>query len=62
MVNLGEGVGESLDFLGFTFRYDRDLYGSGMKYLNVVPSKKSLAKAREAVRERTGCGKSASPV
>lgn len=46
--------GESLDFLGFTFRYDRDLYGGAHSYLNVIPSKKSLKKAREAIREKTG--------
>ncbi len=52
VVNLDQA--ESLDFLGFTFRYDRDLYGSDKTYLNVVPSKKSLEKAREAIREKTG--------
>ena len=46
--------GDSLDFLGFTFRYDRDLYGSGRKYLNVTPAKKSLLRARAAIREKTG--------
>jgi len=46
--------GESLDFLGFTFRYDRDLYGGTHRYLNVIPSKKSLKKARDAIREKTG--------
>ena len=45
---------ESLDFLGFTFRYDRDLHGGAHRYLNVSPSKKSLKKAREAIREKTG--------
>ena len=45
---------ESLDFLGFTFRFDRDLRGRDHRYLNVQPSKKSLAKAREAVRDKTG--------
>jgi RNA-directed DNA polymerase len=45
---------ESLDFLGFTFRFDRDLRGRGHRYLNVQPSKKSLAKAREAIRDKTG--------
>jgi RNA-directed DNA polymerase len=48
------GQAESLDFLGFTFRYDRDLYGSDKTYLNVTPSKKSLKKARDAIREKTG--------
>ena len=45
---------ESLDFLGFTFRFDRDLHGRAHRYLNVSPSKKSLKKAREAIREKTG--------
>ncbi len=38
----------------YTFRYDRDLYGSDKTYLNVMPSKKSLKKARDAIREKTG--------
>ena len=59
VVNLGQA--ESLDFLGFTFRYDRDLYGSDKTYLNVVPSKKSLAKARDAIREETGAKKCFKP-
>jgi uncharacterized protein (DUF2267 family) len=46
--------GESLDFLGFTFRYDRDLYGGAHTYLNVIPSKTSLKKARETIREKAG--------
>ena len=33
--------GESLDFLGYTFRYDRDLYGGDKRYLNMFPTKKS---------------------
>jgi RNA-directed DNA polymerase len=45
---------ESLDFLGFTFRFDRDLHGRGNRYWNVTPSKKSVEKAREAIREKTG--------
>lgn len=46
--------GEGLDFLGFTFRFSRDLHGRGKHYLNVSPSKKSLQKARTAIREKTG--------
>jgi RNA-directed DNA polymerase len=52
---------ESLDFLGFTFRYDRDLFGSDKTYLNVTPSKKSLKKARDAIREKTGSSKCFKP-
>ena len=44
----------ALDFLGFTFRYDRDLYGRDRRYLNVFPSNKSLARLREKLRELTG--------
>jgi RNA-directed DNA polymerase len=49
VVDLDE-EGASLDFLGFTFRYDRDLRGRGHSYLNVRPSKKSLVRAREKLR------------
>jgi RNA-directed DNA polymerase len=41
------------DFLGFTFRYYRDLHGRGHKYLNVLPSKKALAHERDRLRELT---------
>lgn len=32
---------EPFDFLGFTFRYDRDKHGRPFKYWNVMPSRKS---------------------
>jgi len=53
VVNLKE-EGESVDFLGYTFRYDRDLRGRGHRYLNVFPSKKSVARERERLRKMTG--------
>ena len=46
-------VGERVDFLGYSFRYDRDLKGRGHRYLNVYPSKKSLARERERLRQMT---------
>ena len=52
VVHLRE-VGATVDFLGFTFRFDRDLKGRDLRYLNVLPSKKSLARMRERVREKT---------
>jgi RNA-directed DNA polymerase len=52
IVDLNE-PGASLDFLGYTFRYDRDLYVKGRKYLNVTPSKKALARERETLRRMT---------
>ena len=45
--------GERVDFLGYSFRYDRDLKGRGHLYLNVFPSKKALASERQRLREMT---------
>ena len=52
VVDLKES-GESLDFLGYTFRYDRDLHGRGYRYLNVFPSKKALARERQKLCQMT---------
>lgn len=44
--------GQSLDFLGYTFRYDQDQYGRGTRrYLNLQPSRKAMAREREALRQ-----------
>lgn len=48
IVNLNQ-EGASLDFLGYTFRKDRDLRGRPKKYLNMMPSKKALKKFREKI-------------
>ncbi len=45
--------GASLDFLGYTFRYDRNLRGRSRTYLNVIPSRKALAREREQLRQLT---------
>jgi RNA-directed DNA polymerase len=45
--------GASLDFLGFTYRYDRDRKGRGHRYLNVFPSKKAVGRMREKLRAST---------
>ena len=54
--------GGSLDFLGYTFRYDRDLKGRPRKYLNVFPAEKSLAREREKLREMTATNQSHVPL
>jgi len=46
-------VGASLDFLGYTFRYDRDRHGRPHRFLNVIPSKKALKKERATLRAMT---------
>jgi RNA-directed DNA polymerase len=52
----------SLDFLGYTFRWDRDLYGSGKRYLNVEPSKKALKRERERINELTDRRQGCTPI
>jgi RNA-directed DNA polymerase len=54
--------GQSLDFLGYTFRYDRDLNGRNKTYLNLCPSKKSLQRERNKLREMTGPDKCFIPI
>jgi RNA-directed DNA polymerase len=45
-------AGQSLDFLGYTFRYDRDQYGrANRRYLTLQPSRKAMAREREALRQ-----------
>lgn len=46
--------GQSLSFLGFTLRYDHDLFGRAHRYLNVFPSQKAMARAHDRLRELTG--------
>lgn len=43
--------GSSVDFLGYTFRYDRSIKGGVRRYLNVVPSRKSMQAHRESLRK-----------
>jgi RNA-directed DNA polymerase len=45
---------QSLDFLGYTFRYDRDLLGRDQRYLNLMPSRKALARERAVLHEKLG--------
>jgi RNA-directed DNA polymerase len=61
VVNLSEKQAH-LDFLGYTFRYDRDRKGRGHRYLNLVPSKKALQRERNRLREMTGYSKSHKPL
>jgi RNA-directed DNA polymerase len=49
-------AGVSLDFLGYTFRFDRDLYGRPRKYLNLFPSAQAERRLREKLRQMTASG------
>ena len=46
----------SLDFLGFTLSYHRDLNGQARRYLNIFPSKKAVGRVRERIRQQTRSG------
>lgn len=46
-------AGTSLDFLGYTFRFDCGLKGQPGKYLNFFPSKKSLKNRRAELKALT---------
>jgi RNA-directed DNA polymerase len=50
VVELRDGKG-SLNFLGFSFRYDRHVHGGSGRYLNVLPSEKAEKRVREKIRE-----------
>jgi RNA-directed DNA polymerase len=51
-----------LDFLGYTFRLDRDQYGRGSRYLNMYPADKALKQERAAIREMTESSQNYKPV
>jgi RNA-directed DNA polymerase len=46
--------GATLDFLGYSFRLEKDLKGRDWEYLRMMPSAKALAKERAAIRQLTG--------
>src|SRR5216683_4676685 len=54
--------GASLNLLGYTFRYDRDLKGRDRKYLNMFPSKKAIQREREKLHEMTNSHQCFKPI
>ena len=42
--------GASLDFLGYSFRYEQDKFGRQKRFLNVVPSAGACARERKKIR------------
>jgi len=52
VIHLGK-EGASLDFLGYTFRWQRDRYGRPQRYLHVGPSKKALQRERDKLTAMT---------
>jgi RNA-directed DNA polymerase len=54
--------GEGLNFLGYTFRYDRDRYGGDGHYLNLIPSDKSLQQVRYRLKAITDARRCFTPI
>jgi len=54
--------GQSLDFLGYTFRYDCDQHGRPQRYLNLMPSRKTMAREREVLRRMVNASQSHTPL
>jgi RNA-directed DNA polymerase len=54
--------GASLDFLGYTFRYDRDRRGRARRFLNVFPSNKAVHRERSKLREMTNSRQCYKPI
>ncbi|MBW1818153.1 MAG: maturase [Deltaproteobacteria bacterium] len=61
VVNLRQ-PGAGVEFLGYTFRYDRDLRGRGHRYLNVIPSRKAMQTHRDKLRKTISRGQGFVPV
>ena len=45
--------GKTLDFLTYSFRYDKGLHGRNRRDWNRIPSKKAMQKVRDRIRELT---------
>ena len=52
VVNLRE-EGATLDFLGYSFRYEKDLYGRNKRFLRMFPSAKAMQKERDQLHKMT---------
>jgi len=61
VVDLGNGAAR-LDFLGYSFRYDRDMHGRARRYLNMGVSKQALVRERATLKELTSSRRSCVPV
>ncbi len=55
-------TGQSLDFLGYAFRYDRDRYGGPQRYWNLEPSPKTMTRERETLRQLINAEQSHTPL
>ena len=59
VINVNE---QSLDFLGYTFRYERDQFSRAFCYLKLLPSRKAMQREREALRGLINAQQSHTPL
>ena len=55
-------TGQSLDFLGYTFRNERDQHGRPQRYWNLEPSRKAMDRERAALRQKISPHQSHTPL
>ena len=55
-------TGESLDFLGYSFRFDRDRFGGEHRFLNMQPSEKAVEREKERLREMVSSKQNFRPI
>jgi len=53
---------QSLDFLGYTYRFERDRYGRTRRYWHLGPSRKAMARERDTLRAMIGPHQSHTPL
>lgn len=62
LITLTPASEASLDFLGYTFRYEWDRFGRKQRYLTAVPSAKAVARRRDEMRKMIGARQSHVPM
>lgn len=53
---------QTLDFLGYSFRWDRDLHGRGTRWWRLYPSAKTMQRQRQWLRENINARHSREPL
>jgi RNA-directed DNA polymerase len=55
-------TGESLDFLGYTFRFERNRFGGTKTFLSMHPSAKAVAREKERLRQMVNSKQTHRPI
>jgi RNA-directed DNA polymerase len=55
-------AGETLDFLGYSFRWERDLYGRDFRWWRLFPAKKAMQRQRQWLRDNINARRTSAPL